>query len=472
MLDRLLEFTALLRKNGVRVAPAETLEAARAMELVGVGDPATLAAALSVVLVKRTADAPVFDELFDLYFRRGGDFSGRFTGAPLVEELRRRGFTEEELEALLALLADEAARLSPTAREGLGLRRGSIEQLVRRSGGSVDLDRLVNPLQVGYFTQQLLEAMELRRAEGELMRLVEGLARKLPGPDAQARADVLGALLRDQLGRLRAAVRQFVADEFNRRNLEARQRARVDVLAERPFGQMSDEELRKLRHEVERLARKLREAATLRPRARKRGRLDARRTVRRALSTGGVPFVLKRRRRRIEKPRLVVLCDISDSVRNVSRFMLQLAYSLQDRFSKVRSFVFVSDLGETTSLFADHELSRAIDLAYGGAVINVYANSNFGRAFQLFRERYLDAVTPRTTVIVIGDGRNNYQDPQAWALADVRARARRVIWLNPEPRLSWAFGDSAMRFYEPHCDRVEVASNLDTLRRVVDDLVL
>jgi uncharacterized protein with von Willebrand factor type A (vWA) domain len=168
----------------------------------------------------------------------------------------------------------------------------------------------------------------------------------------------------------------------------------------------------------------------------------------------------------------VVLCDISDSVRNVSRFMLHFAYSLQDRFAKVRSFVFVSDLGETTELFASHEIGRAVELAYGGAVINVYANSNFGRAFRVFRERYLDAVTKRTTVIVIGDGRNNYHAPEAWALADVHARARAVLWLNPEPRLSWAFGDSAMRAYEPHCDRVEVVNSLASLARVVDDLVI
>jgi uncharacterized protein with von Willebrand factor type A (vWA) domain len=467
VLDRLLEFAALLRRNGVRVSPAETLEAVRAAEIVGLADAETLAAALRAALIKRAADEGVFDELFPLYFRRAGDFAGRFAGAPLVEDLRARGFTDEEIEAVLAMLADEAARLSATARMGLGLRRGDVEQLVRRAGVPVDFDRMVNPLQTGFFSQQVLEAMGMRQAEGELARLVEGLARKLP----PQRVEALGAALRERLSQLRAAVRQYVADEFARRNVDAQRQARIDVLAEKPLGRMTDEELRRLRHEVERLARKLRAAATLRPRARRRGRLDARRTIRRSLASGGVPFVLKRRSKRIEKPRLVVLCDISDSVRNVSRFMLQFAYTLQDRFSKVRSFVFVSDVGETTQLFAESELHRAVDLAYAGAVINVYANSNYGRAFRAFRDRFLDAVTPKTTVIVIGDGRNNYQSPEAWALADVRARARRVLWLNPEPRLSWAFGDSAMRLYEPHCDRVEVVSNVASLRRVVDDLV-
>ena len=185
-----------------------------------------------------------------------------------------------------------------------------------------------------------------------------------------------------------------------------------------------------------------------------------------------MPFRLVHKRRRIEKPRLVVLCDISDSVRHVSRFMLQFAYTLQELFSKVRSFVFVSDLGECTELFKQHEIQRAVDLAYSGGVVNVYANSNFGRAFRMFEQRFLDAVTPKTTVLVIGDARNNYNPPEAWALAAVKEKARRLLWLNPEPPGSWAFGDSAMREYEPYCDRVETVGNLAQLKRVVDTLVL
>ncbi|HSN13273.1 MAG TPA: VWA domain-containing protein, partial [Anaeromyxobacteraceae bacterium] len=147
------------------------------------------------------------------------------------------------------------------------------------------------------------------------------------------------------------------------------------------------------------------------------------------------------------------------------------AYLLQDQFAQVRSFVFVSDLGETTELFRQHEIARAIELAYGGAVVNVFANSNFGRAFVTFLERFGDAVTGKTTVIVIGDGRNNYHPAEAWALGQIGARAKRVLWLNPEPPLSWAFGDSAMREYEPHCDRVEVVKNVEELSRIVEALV-
>jgi uncharacterized protein with von Willebrand factor type A (vWA) domain len=290
--------------------------------------------------------------------------------------------------------------------------------------------------------------------------------------DPSALAGALAAALIETRGLLRAAVRRYVSDEFERRNVEFMEQWRSAALADKPLAQLSEEEIAKLRDEVERLARKLRAMASLRRKVERRGRLDARRTLRRSLRSGGVPFELKHRRRRVERPRLVVLCDISDSVRNVSRFMLQFAYTLQDQFAQVRSFVFVADLGETTELFREHEIERAITLAYGGAVVNVFANSNFGRAFVTFLERFGDAVSTKTTVIVIGDGRNNYHPAEAWALSELRARAKRLLWLNPEPPLSWAFGDSAMREYEPHCDRVEVVSNLAGLKKVVDSLVL
>jgi hypothetical protein len=467
--ERLLEFTRLLRRNGVRLSTAEVIDAVAAVQVIGLGDPEALRGALLSTLAKQEKDQEVLSELFDLFFYRPGTFARAAADeAPLLSALRQRGLSEEELEQLLAILASEAARMDPTARMALGLRRGHVEALIRLAGLSLDWGRLMSPLQVGFFTQNLLSQLGFREAEESLRGLGERLRRVLPAQ----RADQVMALLQDNLGRLRQAVRSHVQDEFARRNVQFVAQFRAQLLSEKPFGQMSEEELRRLRVEVERLARRLRAMASLRPRRERRGRLDVRHTLRRALGSGGVPFTLRWRRRRVERPRLCVLCDISDSVRHVSRFMLQFAYTLQELFAKVRSFVFVSDLAETTDLFRRHELHRAVDLAYGGAVVNVHANSNFGRAFRTFTEQHLDAVTTRTTVIIIGDGRNNYHPPEAWALARVRARAKHVLWLNPEPPASWVFGDSAMRDYAPHVSRVETVYNLESLRRVVDGLVL
>lgn len=469
MRDRLLEFAQLCRRNGVRVSTAEALDVVRAAELVGLGEPETLKAALQAALVKRAVDEEPFDELFELFFFRKGKFlDGDSKAPPLVEALRAEGLTEEQLEQLLAILADEAARMSPLARMGMGLRRAQVEALIRLAGIRIDFDRLQNPLQIGFFTQHLLESLNFRQATEELNNLRGRLAGKVGSTDAER----IVRLAQKQLEKVRGQVRGYVSDEFERRNLKYMEQVRRQILEHKPFGAMSVDELMRLRDEVQRLARKLKQMASLRPKIERRGRLDARRTLRGAMASGGVPFRLRYRKRRVEKPRLVVLCDISDSVRHVSRFMLQFAFTLQELFSQVRSFVFVSDLGECTDLFKEHEIQRAVDVAYAGGVVNVYANSNFGRAFAQFSERHLDAVTRKTTVIVIGDARNNYNPPEAWALARIKERAKRVLWLNPEPPLSWSFGDSAMRDYEPYCDRVEVVNNLASLAQVVDRLVL
>ncbi len=469
MLDRLLEFTTLCRANGLRVSTAEVLDSVTAARLVGVDEPESLRGALEATLVKRKADAELFDELFTLYFRRRGDWDRTSGDAPpLVETLRKEGLSDDEIEHLIAMLSDEAARLSPLARMGLGLRRTQVEALMRLAGVRLDLSRLQSPMQIGFFTQQLLEQLNPTGAKQELDALFGRLDRKLGSERAELMARVAAA----ELQRVRSSLRRHVADEFERRNVDYAAQMKQQILAYKPFGAMNEEELMRLRDEVTRLGKRLKQQASLRPRLGRRGRLDAGRTLRRAFGTGGIPFKLVHKRRRIDKPRLVVLCDISDSVRHVSRFMLQLAYTLQELFAKVRSFVFVSDLAECTKLFKENEIQRAVDLAYSGGIVNVYANSNFGRAFAMFERRYLDAVTSKTTVIVIGDARNNYNPAEAWALGAIHERARRVLWLNPEPPAAWAFGDSAMRDYEPFCSRVETVGNLAQLAKIVDSLVL
>lgn len=468
MLDKLREFVQLLRKNGVRTSTAELLDAVRAIEIVGFDDPVAVRAALETSLVKRVEDQAPFADLFDLFFFRPGQFLKEREDAPLLRALREQGLDDEELEHVLALLADEAARLDPTARMALGMQRGGLEALLRLAGLQVDFARLQSPLQIGFFTQQVLEQLRFRQADAELRGLGQRLARALP---AERAAEVM-RLVEENLGRLRTSVREYVRTEFEKRNVRYTEQMRRELLLYKPFGSMSQEELMQLRREVERLAQKLRTSASLRPKLKKHGRLDVRRTLRAALMTGGVPMRLKLRRRRVEKPRLCILCDISDSVRYVSRFMLQLAYTLQEMFSKVRSFVFVSDLGEATDLFSRYELQEAIDRALSGAVINVFSNSNYGRALKQFVDQHLETVTSRTTVIIIGDGRSNYFPPEAWALQRVRARARHVLWLNPEQPSSWAFGDSAMRDYQPHTSRVDVVHNLASLKKVIDAIAL
>ena len=212
-----------------------------------------------------------------------------------------------------------------------------------------------------------------------------------------------------------------------------------------------------MRLAVRRFVEKLAGGERVRRRRARTGRIDPRRTLRRAFATGGVPLVLARKKRTRGKPRLVILCDISDSVRATARFMLELTYTAQELFEQTRSFVFVSEIGEATALFGGGgagSIESALGRAYGGGVVPVTGNSNYGRALRQFEARHAHELDRRTTLVVLGDGRSNYSDDGAEVLDRLRGRARAVVWLTPEGRGTWLQGDSAMARYERAASKV------------------
>ena len=223
---------------------------------------------------------------------------------------------------------------------------------------------------------------------------------------------------------------------------------------------------------VRRLAERLRSRLRRRDLARRKGALAVRRTIRRNLGLGGVPAQLVFRPRRPHRPELVVLCDVSESVRHASRLMLLFLYTLQALFSRVRTFVFVSDLGEVTAaLRAERDPARAADLAVAARAVTLAQNTNTGRALVAFHRQHAAAVTRRTTVLVIGDGRNNYHPAETWVLRELRRHARRVLWMCPEPRRLWGSGDSDMLLYADACDRVAEVTTIGDLDHIADALV-
>ena len=235
---------------------------------------------------------------------------------------------------------------------------------------------------------------------------------------------------------------------------------------------MTREELERAETAVRRLAERLRTRLVRRDRTRRRGALAVRRTLRRNLGVGGVPARLLFRRRRPERPEVVVLCDVSESVRHVTRLMLLFLFTLQALFTRVRTFVFVSDVAEVTQrLRAARDAGRAAHLAVAGTALGLAANSNYGRALRTFHRDFAGAVTRRTTVIVVGDGRNNHNAPEAWVLDELRRKARRLLWICPEDRSLWGTGDSEMPLYAARCDRVATATTLEELEGIAEALV-
>ena len=226
---------------------------------------------------------------------------------------------------------------------------------------------------------------------------------------------------------------------------------------------VSEAERLRMEEALRRLARQLHGALTHRRTVARRGRVDVCRTMRRNLRHDGVPFTPVTVARKEDRPRLVVLADVSLSVRNSARFTLHLVHGLQRLFPRVRTFVFVDDLAEVTELFEDHPLETALDLVFAGGLVDVDANSDYGRALGRFADDHLMSVTHRTSVLVLGDGRGNGHDPNLAAFEAVARRARRVVWLTPEPRYSWVLGRCDLPLYAQWCQTVSVVHDVDGL---------
>jgi len=469
---RILDFTNILRRAGVRVSTAETLDAFQALEVLPIDDRAVFRDALGATMVKRAADVSTFNELFELFW------SGFYDSLRESFDQASAGLPERmDYDALLRQIAEllnsmegEPPALSELARAMLTGDLGQLESLIRSAAEEAGLERIENFLQVGFFSRRMLDGMGVEQAGGELGELLDRLrAAGMPPEEAES----LGSLIDGLMDAIRRSVRNFTEREIQQRNHDYMEKFRQETLLEKSFYNLTEDEMRKMREVVERLAQKIKNILTIRRKRLKRGKLDLHQTLRRNMSHGGIPFEMVWKHRKKDRPKLVILCDVSSSVANVSRFMLQFCYSLQEAFTKIRSFIFVAELGEVTHLFKGAEISESIERALqGGGVVNVYTRSNFGNAFNVFTQNYLSAVDKKTTVLILGDARNNYNDPKDWCLREIHSKAKDVIWLNPENPNAWGFGDSVMDQYMPFVDIAEECRNLRQLSSLIDRMIL
>ncbi|MFC5198989.1 VWA domain-containing protein [Streptomyces kaempferi] len=425
---RLTELVGALRSHGVRIGTGETVDAAHAMEALGLTDRERLREGLAAALLHSTAQRRVFDPAFDLYFPRivGVPETGTPGADPPAAdraELRDR---------LAAALADNdaalLARLAVEAVDGFG-----------GYGSSPGSD--------GWSSYQTLDRL---RPQTLMARARD---------DVRAQTGAAGftdRLLEDEIRRRIEVFRALVAAEARRRVAERRGRDEIARRAVAPTVDRVDflfagrERLAELRAVVQPLARKLATRLAARRRRAARGTIDLRRTLRASLSTGGVPMRPVLRRRRPVRPELVLLCDVSGSVSGFSDFTMLLVQALHDQFSKVRVFAFVNRTDEVTGLLvhgaADPE-GLGARIRAEATLTGWHGSSDYGVAFGEFTERYADAVGTRSTVFVLGDARTNMGDPNLPAVRHLCERARRVYWLNPEPLSQWGTGDSAAPEY-------------------------
>lgn len=464
MEERIIEFANVLRRNGVRVSLSENMDVFRALERLGIEDQQLFRDALRTTLVKRVGDIQPFEELFDFFFLGLGQAIDALDRR-MMEEL---GLSPEQYQRMLEHIQQRLRQmegdLSELTKALLIANRAELERLFREAArqeldsGGLDGFRFTPYMRLG-------ARLELERVQSEIERfkaLLQMLGEN--GDDLKNIMRYLDERLRDLNRLLREAIQQ----EQRKQGHEPRDASARSSLADKSFAFYSEDDIRRMNDAVTRLAQRLKNRLSVRRKKAARGRFDVKKTLRKNLQYGGVPFEIMLDRRKKTKPQVMVLCDISDSVLNASRFMLQFVYSIQDLYSKVRSFVFVSDIGEVTKLFEENEIHRAVEAALKGDVIDVFSHSNFGRAFELFHRNYLSAVDSKTTVLIIGDGRNNYNRPNDWVLREIQRKAKQLIWLNPESRMTWGVGDSEMPRYAPHCDVAEECRSISQLYKIVD----
>jgi uncharacterized protein with von Willebrand factor type A (vWA) domain len=467
MEERLIEFASVLRRNGIRVSLAENMDAFRALELVGIADPSLFRHTLRTTLVKRAGDVKPFEELFDYFFFGIGQALDAIDRR-IMEEL---GLSPEQfqemLEQIQRLLKEMEGDLSELTRALLNNNRGELERLLRDAIQQEMEQGTRDSFRSTPFTR-MATRLQLDRVQSEVERF-KGMLQMLGenGEDLQNVLRYLDERMRD-LNRL---LREIIQQEQRKKGIEPRDFSQRSSLADKSFAFYTEDDIRRMNDAVARLAQRLKNRLSVRRKKAARGRFDVKKTLRSNLQYGGVPFHIRLDRRKKTKPQVMVLCDISDSVLNASRFMLQFVYSIQDLYSKVRSFVFVAEIGEVTKLFEENDIQTAVEAALKGDVIDVFSHSNFGRAFEQFYRNFFTSVNGKTTVLIIGDGRNNYNRPNDWVLREIQQKAKQLIWLNPESRMTWGIGDSEMPRYGPHCHVAEECRSISQLYKVVDFIV-
>jgi uncharacterized protein with von Willebrand factor type A (vWA) domain len=478
MLDLLAGFIVELREAGLPVSLTENLDAMEALRHTPLEDREAFKYALGATLVKNHAHWRAFETVFEVYFSLRGthyaiedeDGLDRDELAEDETDADRAGagqggeggvgdaMSEEELAEMLyrALLQGDDAMMRALSRQAVSRYAGM--EPGRPVGGTYYLYRTLRNIDTDAMLERLMEA-----AREDAPAALSPLEERLEHDEYENRIEELKKEIEAEIRR------RLVAD----RGVEAMAKTLRKPLPEDvDFMHASREEMAELKRSIYPLTRKLAVRLARKRRHGRKGPLDFRNTVRHSLSYGGVPAEPKFRYPRPAKPEIFVIADISGSVAAFARFTLHLVYAISSQFSKVRSFVFIDGIDEVTRYFEGVEdIAEAVHRVNTEAdVVWVDGHSDYGHAFEVFAKEYGKDVGPKTTVMILGDARNNYHASQSWVVKEMQHRARHVYWLNPEPRSYWDTGDSIVSDYGIHCDGTYECRNLRQLEQFVEKL--
>ena len=483
--DTLVDFVKVLRTSDVKVSPAETLDAMEALDLVGFEDRQFLKNSLSLVLSKNPEEKDSYETCFEKFFttqkmadlnqaasagddgqQAESDFSSETSveGQPNGNNSGGGGGSSSgnEIDAEGEDLQMDFDPLNPSSDLGkLLLSSDRMEVMIQmaEAGRAVGVSDIVVFTQKGLFTRKIMESMGLKSLQEEVADLQEigdRPAMHLAGRLKQARES------------LREQVRDYVERQFFLHADESGKQLREELLKKVKLSNLEKRNFKDVQDIVFKMAKKLIAIHSKRRKTFKRGQLDVRKTLRNNMKYDGMLFDVKWKSQKVDRPKVFCICDISGSVSNYSRFLLMFLYSLTEVMPKVRAFAFSSDLGEVTRLFEQNSLEDAM-----AKTMRDYGNgsTDYGQMLEDFRNNVMKDVNGKTTVIILGDARNNYGDPRNEILREVYDKAQRVIWLNPEPKSAWNVGDAEMDKYSPCCHQTEVCNSLTHLERVVGNLL-
>ena len=446
--EPLRQFLQAARGAGIRVSAAEGIDAARAVQLVGFADRTVLKDSLSFLLAKTPDEKNLFDECFDLYFKRDGfaqedeDAAGDGRNPTPQGGFGSEGMGGSGGGSLSQLLLDDDRATLATA----------MEAAARESG----IQNIRFFTQKNLYARRILDRMGLRQVE----RDIEALRKE----DSHATAD----RLENRVEYLRDQARDLVERNLLLFARGETEKFREELLKSARLSNLERRDLDRMRILVRAMAKRLAARYAKTRRRRLRGQLDARRTLRRNMGWGGIAFITVWKQRRIEKPRVMVLCDVSGSVAAMAQFLLMFLYALNEALSDIRSFAFAGSLIEVSDILEAEPVETAI-----ARIMHMigFGSSNYGNALADFEDGWIRLVTNKTTIIILGDARGNRTDPRTEIMQHLSQRAKRIIWLNPEFRSAWGTGDSDMFRYKPYCNVVTVCNTLRHLERVVSDLL-
>ena len=475
MLDLMSGFVVELRNAGLPVSLTENLDAMEAVKHIPIEDRDAFKYALAATLVKNEQHWKAFETVFEVYFSLRGpeynvvDEDGEIDEDSLEEwmsqQMRGMGGQGSAEDMSPEEIAEKLFRALMNADEAMmaAMARAAVTQFAgmepgRPVGGTYYLYRTLRNLDLDGMMDRLMEEAQ-ERTDGDMTPLQERLERE----EFENRIEDLKREIEAEIRR------RLVAD----RGVEAMAKTLRKPLPEDvDFMHASREEMANIRKAIQPLTRKLAARLARKRKHKRKGPLDFRATVRQSLSYGGVPAEPRFRNPRPNKPELIVVADISGSVAAFARFTLHLVYALQNQFSKVRSFVFIDGLDEVTHMFQDEEdITNAVHRVNTEAdVVWVDGHSDYGHAFGVFWENFGSEINSKSTVMFLGDARNNYHATNAWVIKETAKKARSVFWLNPEPKSYWDTGDSVITEYATHTDGVFECRNLRQLEGFVDHL--